>query len=264
MTCDVKSLYTNIPHDEGIQSTLYWLNRYRYLLPSYTPSNNVLTEFMNFVLKHNYFKYQNVWYHQIMGGAMGSKMLPPFANLFMGKIEEDMFSNAPQNLLPLIWLRFIDDIFFLWVEGLKALKEFLDYINNFHPTIKYTWEYSTKSIHFLDTVVYVSENRKLCSNLFVKSIDRTMLLHQTSYHPKSCTRSIIYSQALRYRRLTTTDENLVKNLEHLKLILLARDYNPHLLTHSFPRSLNLPNNNLYLTITCLIMIVLLKNQKLSH
>ena len=41
---------------------------------------------------------------------------------------------------PLVWWRYIDDIFMIWQQGEEALKEFLKIINSCHPTIKFTAE----------------------------------------------------------------------------------------------------------------------------
>ena len=73
---------------------------------------------------------------------MGSPMAPSYANLFMGQLEHNMLMDAPGGLIPLEWIRFIDDIFALWTHGIDKHKEFLHYINNFHPTIKFEFEYS--------------------------------------------------------------------------------------------------------------------------
>ena len=89
VTCDVISLYTNIPQDEGINTAIYWIDNYRHILPSYTPANSEFKRLLNFVLKHNYFTYNSSTYHQLQGVAMGTKMAPSFANLFMGTLEID-------------------------------------------------------------------------------------------------------------------------------------------------------------------------------
>ena len=42
----------------------------------------------------------------------------------------------------------------------------------------------------------------------------------SSFHPNNCKNSVIYSQALRYRRVITADENLKLNLDKLKSNLI--------------------------------------------
>ena len=43
---------------------------------------------LEFVLNHNYFKYDNTHYKQIFGCAMGSPISPVIADLVMEEIEE--------------------------------------------------------------------------------------------------------------------------------------------------------------------------------
>ena len=137
VTCDVISLYTNILQDEGINTAIHWIDNCRHILPSYTPANSVFKRLLDFVLKHNYFTYNNSTYHQLQGVAMGTKMAPSFANFFMGTLEIDFLKAWGSDKQPLLRLRFIDYIFFLWQHEEIALKEFMTSINNFHKTIKF-------------------------------------------------------------------------------------------------------------------------------
>ena len=54
---------------------------------------------------------------------------------------------------PRIWWRYIDHVFAIWEHGQDLLDIFLQQINTFHPTIKFTAEFSTDRITFLDTTV---------------------------------------------------------------------------------------------------------------
>ena len=136
---------------------------------------------------------------------MGSPMAPTYANIFMAMLDRKLLKQAPQGLIIIEWIRFIDDIFAIWTHGLDKLKTFLTYINNLQPTIKFDYTYSAKSVNFLDTTIYINSTGKLESDLYIKPTDRTLLLHQNSFHPQSCKNTIIYSQALQYRRTITDD-----------------------------------------------------------
>ena len=83
---DVSSLYTNIPHEEGIQSALHFLrtNPEGYRYPE-QPNPHILGKLLNLVLKHNMFEFDEKFYLQIQGKAMRTKMAPAYANLFMGR-----------------------------------------------------------------------------------------------------------------------------------------------------------------------------------
>ena len=156
LTIDVRSLYTNILHDEGIDASIEYLQRFNS-----EANTDFLKEVLTLVLHNNYFEFDNKYYLQTQGTAMGSPMAPSYANLFMGQLEPNMLMDAPGGLIPLEWIRFIDDIFAVWTHGIDKLKEFLHYINNFHPTIKFEFEYSYERVHFLDTSISINNFNQL-------------------------------------------------------------------------------------------------------
>ena len=82
---------------------------------------------------------------------MGTKMAPSYANLFLGYFDANALENASFQLHT--WLRYIDDIFMIWYEGLDNLKIFIDYLNNTHSTIKFTSSHSFTNLTFLDVSV---------------------------------------------------------------------------------------------------------------
>jgi hypothetical protein len=175
---------------------------------------------------------------------MGSPMAPSYANLFMGQLEHNMLMDAPGGLIPLEWIRFIDDIFAVWTHGIDKLKEFLHYINNFHPTIKFEFEYSCERVHFLDTSIYINNLNQLESDLFIKPTDKALLLHNGSFHPNNCKTSIIYSQALRYVRLITNRNRLSERLQDLRVNLITRGYTNNVIDNAFNKALQYTQSNL--------------------
>ena len=74
--------------------------------------------------------------YQTHGTAMGTRMAPSYANLFLAKFETDALKHAPHQ--PHTWWRFIDDIFMIWTHTEDDLHAFISYLNSRHPTIKFT------------------------------------------------------------------------------------------------------------------------------
>ena len=226
VSLDVTSLYTNIPHEDGINACIYFVNKYRNELPKFVPNTTILKTLLKFVLENNYFLFDNILYKQLFGTAMGTKMAPPYANLFLGKLEEEQITNNDnyKNNIK-FYKRFLDDIFLIWKGTLFELNLFLEFINTIHPTIKFTCQYSINEINFLDTTIYIDTIKNtFMSKLFTKPTDTGTLLHYTSHHPKHTFENIIYSQTLRYRMLTTSNKILTEQLKRLKNILLNRGY----------------------------------------
>ena len=78
---------------------------------------------------------------------MGTKMVVAFANIFMAKIEKGIISKS--KIKPLVWKRYIDDVFCVWHTNEDNIKEFVTRANHYHD--KFTAEISDSEIAFLDT-----------------------------------------------------------------------------------------------------------------
>ena len=71
--------------------------------------------------------FSNVNYLQVHGTAMGTRMEPSYANLFMGKLEPELLRT--QDKIPRVWWRYIDDIFAVWTHGEPALRACMQNLN---------------------------------------------------------------------------------------------------------------------------------------
>ena len=76
----------------------------------------------------------------------------------------------------LLYVRYIDDIFFLWKGTEEELLKFLKNVNDIHPTIKFDFVHSRSEITFLDARISISE-RKLKTSVFSKPTDRKSYVH---------------------------------------------------------------------------------------
>ncbi len=154
---------------------------------------------------------------------MGTRMAPSYANLFMVELEANLFAWVPRT--PSIWWKYIDDIFAIWEHGQETLDIFLKQINEIHDTKKFTAEYSTERITFLDTTVILDGNT-IHKDLYTKPTDTHQYLSPESCHPRHCTTyiSIPYIQGLRLRRVCSRNEDFEERTKQLKQHLLARGY----------------------------------------
>ena len=101
---DVKSLFTSIPVNLALTITKDRLQRDQNLAErSYLSVDNIL-KLSDFVVNHNYLKYDCDHYGQIFGCAMGSPISPVLADLVMEEIEEtaiSTFSDPPKTVVAL-------------------------------------------------------------------------------------------------------------------------------------------------------------------
>ena len=204
VTADVTSLYTNIPHDDGIEATSQHYAHWAHILPQHSPKTGVIKIILHFILKHSYFRFQDQHFIQNTGTSMGGRYAPPYANIFMGKIEDIIHQEWSQHIL--IWKRYIDDIFFIFTGTTRELTRLKLFMNNIHDTIKFTFEHSSDTISFLDITINI-KNEKIMTTIHRKPTDKMLLLHFQSNHSLYTKESIIYSQALRYNLIINTDTN---------------------------------------------------------
>ena len=111
-------------------------------------SSDALIELAEIVLKNNIFEFNEKAFKQSRGTVCGTKFAAPYVILFMADLEGKIVNAFEEK--PMIRLRYIESIFFIWEHGEESLEKFLDKLNNFHPTITFTSEYSKETINFLD------------------------------------------------------------------------------------------------------------------
>ncbi|XP_045188274.1 uncharacterized protein LOC123546150 [Mercenaria mercenaria] len=230
VTLDVSSLYTNIPHNDGIDACKYFLQQDNH---NSKLSTEEISHLLKLVLENNYFKFGDNYYLQRMGTAMGSSMAPTYASLFMGKFEHDFFQT--RDIKPTLWLRFLDDVFMIWDHSLDELHSFINEINSFHPNIKFTHTISNKSVSFLDVQVSKSDSLQIETDIYVKETSNHQYLDYTSCHPKMCKDGIPYSQAKRYRRIISDDDSFDSSLHELRDFFLDRNYPKSVIDAAFEK-----------------------------
>ena len=106
VTADVVGLYSIISYQVGLSPLKEALeNTSVKIIPTET-----LIKMAEFVLKNNLFKFNSKVFQQISGTAIGTKFAPPYTCIYMNRAEQDFFET--QELQRLLWLKYIDDIFF--------------------------------------------------------------------------------------------------------------------------------------------------------
>ena len=168
-------------------------------------------------------------------------MAPPFARIFLGDLEERLCSDC--DISPLVWWRYIDDIFMLRKHGEKELKKFLEILNSYHPTIKFTANYSRENISFLDIKV-IKKGNQLLTDLYIKPTDTHQYLHASSCHVFHSKKSIPYSQALRLNRICSENSFFDKRCNDLDIWLRERRYSDKLVWKQILKARNFSRTEL--------------------
>ncbi|XP_041417071.1 uncharacterized protein LOC121393224 [Xenopus laevis] len=243
VTMDVQSLYTCIPHDAGVEAVQELVIGNAL----YTgPPVEFMLDLLRFILHKNYFKFENEYFVQRTGTAMGSKVAPAYANAFMHKFESDHILCHPLfRQYGAFYRRYIDDVFYVWLGPIDKLDEFVGYLNDLDSPVKFTAKYDLQQIDFLDVKVY-KENSQLQTCVYRKPTDRNTLTHYHSNHPRHLLNSLPKSQMLRVVRIDSDPKKRSEDLMEMYGKFLDRGYPSKLLLDTKQWALSLDREEVLL------------------
>ena len=147
------------------------------------------------------------------GVAMGTNMGPRYACLFMGHLEHTLLQQYKEPV-PEIYKRYIDDGIGATSLSYNQLLDFINFVQNFHPAVKSTYEISEKSVTFLDMKLYLKQG-KLTTSVHYKSTDSHSYLDYCSSHNPSTKNSIPFSLFLRLCHLCSDDADFEEKAEKM-------------------------------------------------
>jgi hypothetical protein len=202
VTGDVTSLYTNM----DLNRTLATIRQIFIKYPDPLRPDQHLLKLLEITLKNNDFTFNNKYYLQTCGIAMGKKYAPSLANIYLIYFDS-ILAQGLDNITPIFPLRFLDDVFFLWDDTVEHLKSFETKLNKIIPGITITLNWHKNHIDFLDTTIFkchLTTHTILHSRLYFKPTDSHQLLHSSSFHPPHTTKGILKSQITRFKRLSST------------------------------------------------------------
>ena len=216
-TMDVSSLYTNIPIDEAISAASDMLQRHLGNVNTFGLTLLEVENLMKLCLNNSYFRFDESYYRQTSGVAMGNKMGPAIAILFMHQLELQMRATM---VAPDFYVRYIDDICGLWVRGEEEFSQFATNMNALHPSIKFTTirEHPDGSVAFLDVLLTHQQDHSYKTGLYIKDTHSGIVLHYLSAHPRRTKLNTLKNEIRRAHRLSSDPQSSdlsVKKIKHL-------------------------------------------------
>ncbi|VDP09726.1 unnamed protein product [Heligmosomoides polygyrus] len=110
---DAVSLYTNVNNTEAINAVLELLRRHHEEIHNFGMTEEDIQALLETILKCNIFQFDGVFYAQKRGLAMGLRIAPLLAIVYLDRIER---RSLTQGIV--FYKRYIDDVF---VIGSTAL-----------------------------------------------------------------------------------------------------------------------------------------------
>ena len=170
-TIDDDSLYTNIDNTNVLEVVKQIFNKN----PDPKRPDKEILALLKINLENNDFEFNSQWYLQTWRTSMGKKFAPNYAILFLAEWEEKALEKCV--LKPSVYWRFVDDIFMIWEHYKEEFyKSVVKILNTHHPSITVKAKLSSKSMHFLDTVVYKGTDSRRQVHLIPKFILNQQIL----------------------------------------------------------------------------------------
>ena len=194
--------------------------------------------------------FDDNFYLQVQGTAMGTIFAPTYATLTMGYHEEKLytiirnkFNDSQSRCFEKNWKRFLDDCFIYLSESFMKPKDLLNILNNINPAIQFTVEASDKQLPFLDIMIN-KENTNIFMDIFSKPTDAKRYVSFKSNHPKHCLKNIPFSLARRICMIVEKDSIKDNKLLELKHLLLKQGYPEKIITNGIEKAMNIPQSEL--------------------
>ena len=124
---------------------------------------------------------------------------------------------------PFLWLRYINNTFFIWTHEEERFSVFLNELNNFHSNFKFTYGTSSCTVNFLGLHVSLRKGA-IHTDLNIKPTDGHQYLHYQSSNSLHIKTSIPYSQSLTVSRICSSEKVFKTHAFQMKECFLARGY----------------------------------------
>ena len=211
---DVVSLYRSVDNMAAVDTLrdyLYQHIRHLQLYGIPIPDIVLLTKI---VLSNSCFSWSGTYFKQLRGLAMGNRLAPILAILYMDRIENQAI-YADTNLSTKPYHRYIDDCITTAQDNNEA-RSIQEILNAQDPSIKFEIESGRSDeegyLPFLNTKLRVKPDGTLDTAWYTKQANKGIMIHASSHHPKSMKIGVIQN-TLKTISLISSDNNLKATAE---------------------------------------------------
>ena len=219
---DVDALFTNIPLDETIDICVKKLFKTLDTLVKGI-SKNDFRDLLNLATKESFFTFNNKFYIQVDGVAMGSPLGPILANIFLSHHEENWLNKCPIKFKPSFYRRYVDDIFVLF-ESSESADSFREYMSSKHQNINFTVEKeNVSSLSFLDVKI-CRKNGKFVTSVYIKPTFSGVFTNYESFISTYQKRGLLHTLLHRSFSICCDFKTFHSEIDHLKTILIKTNF----------------------------------------
>ena len=237
LAADVESLYPSIPTTDGLIKLESFLRRH------YCKEEkiNLILSLAQWVLTNNLLEFNNEYYLQISGTAMGTPFAVTYACIFLAELEHELIitltkivSTDTNFYLPLLIFRYIDDIFGIF-RNTHSAELFNYHYSQLKPYINLTSEISSTIINVLDITLYTLPDfvttGTIHTTLYQKPHNKFLFIPPYSFHHNNL--SWVQEYVNRIQLYCSEKSQSTYHIQNLKTRLTNRGYrqetiNPYL------------------------------------
>jgi hypothetical protein len=183
--------------------------------------------------KNNYFEFRGRKFRQVRGTAMGCNVAPTFANLFVAAYEYKQYLIGK---LPKSYLRYIDDVLFLWHRTVRELDAFGQEMNRWSPSLKFIIQHDTKA-HYLDLDIFLgyqfNQTGKLEFKNFRKPHNPLLYTNPNTYNANHIKFNWIQGEVVRLIRNSSNRQHFENSLKDFRKALRNRGYTAPIIDAQF-------------------------------
>jgi len=147
ITLDIKDLYVNLPVQNILHITKFWLNEHNNI--------NTITEqtlyLLKVILKQNYFQYNNQFFQPEKGIALGSPISNTIAEIYLQFLEEIYIKQLLKIKELVYYIVYVDDILIVFNQNKTDGKTIMNPMNKIDKHLEFKLsEEENNTINYLD------------------------------------------------------------------------------------------------------------------
>ena len=220
---DVESLFTNVP----VQTTIEIIIQHAYHDPSSSPpliSEGIMRQLLLVCTTEAPFRHINGdIYRQTDGLSMGGPLAPLFANFYMSNLEEEILPLIPKEDAPIVYCRYVDDIF-MYVKNIRTLDIMKAKFEN-NSVLSFTYEVEkNRGIAFLDVDVTRSRGGSVATKVHVKGTHAGDCMNYHSIAPERYKLGVIRTMLHRAYLICSDWVSLHDELNRLKQLFTNNNF----------------------------------------
>jgi hypothetical protein len=180
---------------------------------------------LNTVLEQSYTQFDNEYYEQNDGVAIGAPASAILAEIFIQHLEHTKIIDTLKKHYIIDYYRYVDDILIGYNTQLTDIQDTLAEFNTLHPKIQFTMETEIDNkINYLDLTI-INKHDQLAFDIYRKPATTDLIIRNDSCHPYEHKRSAINFLVNRMNKYPVTEETKYKEQQTIKTILENNNYN---------------------------------------